>query len=111
MNTNDHIDKLIDAALNSTDGAGRASPKPYLFTRLKARLDRGQESSWEKAARFIARPVVALAGLCLVISINALVIAYNNTPASNNTGQDQLATTDEFTTSVTALYYAENTEP
>ena len=109
MNPEDHIEKMAEAALNSLEGAQRATAKPFLYTRLRARMEKRQEGSWEKAGRFIARPAVALAGLCLVIAINAMVIAYNN-PVSVS-GGDQLATADEFTTSATTLYYADNTEP
>ena len=38
MNKNEHINKLIEEALNSLDGAERATAKPYLFTRLNARM-------------------------------------------------------------------------
>ena len=34
---NKNFDKKIDDALNSFDNANRATPKPYLFTRLQAK--------------------------------------------------------------------------
>jgi hypothetical protein len=107
MNDN-NVDKNIDAALNSFDGANRAMPKPFLFTRLMARMNRAEENSWEKALRFIARPTVAIAGLCLVIGINAVVL-FNNT--GKTTVADQAYNnTDEFSTNVASLYNFENTE-
>ncbi len=111
MKNRDHIDKKIEEALESFDGAARAEVKPYLFTRLTARMQRQQQSSWDKAVKFITRPAIAMAGLCLVISINAMVIAYKSPASSTGSATDQLATTDEFSTSVTTLYYAENNEP
>jgi uroporphyrinogen-III decarboxylase len=107
MNDN-NLDKNIDAALNSFDGAGKAMPKPFLFTRLMAKMNREEQNSWEKALRFIARPTVAIAGLCLVIGINAVVV-FNNT--GKTTVADQAYnTTDEFSTNVASLYNFENTE-
>ena len=85
MNNKENIEKMIGDALNSVDGAGRAEPRPFLLTRINARLDRTTETAWERAGRFIARPVVVIAGLCLVIGINAAVVAYNNSTATDAT--------------------------
>ena len=112
MNSSDQIEQLVNEALNSADGAGRAVPKPFLFTRLKARIERsqGRQSAWETAGRFIARPAVAFAGLCLVIGINAVVIAYNK-PVASASASEPVAASDEFTTSVNTLDYTVNIEP
>ena len=108
----EHIDKMTDEALESVEGAKRATPRPYLFTRLVARIEKGKESAWENAGRFIARPVVVVAGLCAIIAVNALVIAFNNsTPAAATSVAEQTAMQDEFSTSIASLYDIENTEP
>jgi len=106
----EHIDKLVDKALSSADGAERALPRPFLFTRIKARLEGPANSGWEKAIRFIARPAVVAAGLALVIVINASVIAFNNTGRTTATNSTELSTADEFSTSLTTIYNFENTE-
>ena len=114
MDNKEHIEKMIDEALDSLDGAGRAAPRPFLLTRINARMSRAQESSWERAGRFVARPAVVIAGLCMIIGVNALVVAYNNTNSttSTNTVIDGLAsTTDEFSTSTATLYDIDNIEP
>ena len=108
----DQIVKMTDEALESVDEIIRATPRPYLFTRLMARMENRKESAWENAGRFIARPVVVVAGLCAIIAVNALVIAFNNsTPAATNTVAEQSATQDEFSASIASLYDIENTEP
>jgi len=71
MKNNEHINQLTEEALNSLDGTSRATAKPYLLTRLNARMQNAKESNWDNALRFISKPAVALAGLCLVIAINA----------------------------------------
>ena len=63
MNKEERINKLIEEALNSVDDIRRAEPKPFLLTRINARMNRVVESVWEKAGWFIARPVVAFTGL------------------------------------------------
>ena len=62
MNKKEHINKLIDEALSSLDGAERATPKPYLFTRLNARMQKEPENSWDSDLKFISKPAIAVAG-------------------------------------------------
>lgn len=111
MNNREHIDKMTDNALNSLNDAGRATPKPYLLTRINARLNKEQETLWESAGRFIARPAVVICGLCLIIGINVSVIAFNNSSVSGISAAEQLATPDDFANNVATLYDIENNEP
>ena len=106
----ERIDKMTDEALDSLDGAMRAEPRPYLFTRLSARMERQNEGAWENIGRFIARPAVVVAGFCMIIAINAAVIAFNNSNTGNTPVAEQSTTQDEFSTSVASLYDIENTE-
>ena len=48
MNKNENINKLIEEALNSVDDVKRAAPKPFLLTRINARMRKETESAWEK---------------------------------------------------------------
>src|SRR5438105_4907219 len=108
MNKQERIDKMTDEALDSLDGAKRATPRPYLFTRLAARMERQAENPWENVGRFIARPAVVIAGLCLIIAINVVVVASNNSNAGNTSLAEQNITQDEFSTSIASLYDTEN---
>jgi hypothetical protein len=109
MNKKEHINKLIEDALNSVDDIRRAEAKPYLLTRINARMSRATESAWESAGRFIARPLVVIAGFCMIIGINVLVIAANNTTASSNsTVAEQSMAPDDFSNTVATLYDIEN---
>lgn len=110
MDKEDHINKMTEAAMSSLDGSVRASAKPYLMTRINARLSNASESAWEKAGRFIARPAIAITGLCLIIGINALIITYNKPSPENSIAVEQQQVTDDFTTTVATLYDTENIE-
>lgn len=72
----------IEEALNSFDNIQRASPKPYLLTRINAKINNKARNSWEAIAFFISRPAVMVLGLGLVITVNLSVILINN--ASKN---------------------------
>jgi hypothetical protein len=110
MNKQEQINKLIEEALSSVDDAQRAAPKPFLFTRINARMNKGAESVWEKAGWFITRPAVAFAGLCLVVLINAMVIFYSKTTTAFATADMAVQNTaDEFSYPVATIYDNDNT--
>ncbi len=112
MNTNKNIDQLIEETLNSADGIQRATPKPFLLTRINARMNNTTASLWEKASWFITRPAVAFTGLCLIILINVTVLANTDALSTTNVAADTVAhnSTDEIST-VATIYDIENTQP
>ena len=112
MNRQENINKLIEESLNSMDDVKRAEAKPFLFTRISARMNKGTESVWEKAGWFITRPAVALAVVCLVLIINATAIFYNKTETPVATADVAVQNTaDEFSYTVAGIYDSENTQP
>lgn len=70
MNRQEHITKQVDETLESLDGIRRATPAPFLFTRLEARLEELPVSVWDRAIQFITRPVVAIAAILVIVSLN-----------------------------------------
>jgi len=112
MNKKQNIDKLIDEAINSIDDVERAQPKPYLLTRIQARLNKKTDTGWEKAGWLIGRPVVAISGLVILMLVNTVAIVLNR--AENFTAVTEQATqpgNDEFSYTVATIYDIENTEP
>jgi len=79
MNKNKNIDGLIESALNSADDAKRATPAPFLLTRIHARLSKKQQSIWDKVSVFISRPAFAVPALAIVLSINIAAIFFSGT--------------------------------
>lgn len=112
MNKQEQINKLIEEALNSVDDAQRAEPKPFLLTRINARMNKGTASVWEKAGWLITRPAVAFTGLCMIVLLNVLVVMNNKTPDTINgadlTVQSQ---TDELSYTAATIYDIDNTQP
>lgn len=108
---NEQLNKLVDETLNSLDGAQRATTKPYLFTRLTAKMQRKQEDSWDNALRFLSRPAVAFACVLLVIGFNAAVFTFNNGAETTGAAEESFAVTDDYNTAVASLNYIENIEP
>ncbi|HXR82865.1 MAG TPA: hypothetical protein VN722_01020 [Hanamia sp.] len=105
------FNKKIDDVMQSLDGIEKASPNPFFFTRLEARMQR-EKSSWEKISSFVAKPVVAFACICLVIMINAWVIlSSGNSQNSTNQQTNELATADEYNLVSSTFYEFVNAKP
>ena len=112
MNKQEQINKLLEEALNSVDDVARAEAKPYLFTRIQARMNKEAGTVWEKAGWLITRPAVAFTGICLIVLINAAVIFYNKaTTPTANTDVVVQNTADEFSYTVSGIYDLENSQP
>ena len=105
------FDKRIEDALSSFDGIKKASPGPFFFTRLEARMNK-EKGIWEKISSFVARPVIAFASICMIIMINAAVIV--SSEKSNNAASNQnneLATVDEYSQLSSTFYEFVNAKP
>jgi hypothetical protein len=70
----------IEALLNSLQQVETASPGPFFYTRLKAAMQREQQSIWT----WLSRPAVAFACLFLLLGINGWVIYQQYTGTQEN---------------------------
>lgn len=112
MNNKEKIDKLIEDALNSVDDVKRAEPRPFLLTRINARMSKDSGTAWEKAGWFIGRPAVAFTGLCMILLINTMVIMFNKSSGSAAlTEQVAQNPADEFSYTLATIYDTENPQP
>jgi hypothetical protein len=110
MTNRDHIKGEVEKTLQSLDGLERATANPFLYTRIRAKMMRQENSRWEKIYSFISRPVIAIAILIAVIMINGWMM-YNgsqkNGPVANteiNAGNDinneYMASADNYETEI-----------
>ena|ERR1017187_893595 len=105
------LNKKIDDVMQCIDGITRATPRPFLFTRLEARMQ-NERNIWSKLSSFVARPVVAFGCICFVFIINAMVILLSNNSGNSLTQQgSELATADEYSQVSYNLYDFENSKP
>lgn len=84
MKQGNDIEKRVDDALNSLDGIQRAEPQPWLFSRVKVRLMQEEKTAWGMVGSFLARPAIAIAGLCFVLMLNGFLL-FNQDKASSST--------------------------
>lgn len=69
MTSKEKIQQEIEQTLQCLDGAKRAEANPFLFTRIKARMNR-KANVWERTFSFISRPAIAVAIVVLVMAVN-----------------------------------------
>ncbi len=113
MINDENINRQIEDAFNSIGGIKRATPKPYLLTRINARLSNRVKNFWDNAAIFMSRPAVVILGLCLILAINLAVILQNKS-SGNNTVEHTVNVTadeDEYSTTFVTIDNIENPEP
>ena len=85
MKQRNDIGKKVEETLNSLDGIQRATPQPWLFSRVKGRLMRQEEKTvWETIGSFLSRPAIAIAGLCLILMLNGFLL-FNQEGKSTST--------------------------
>ena len=111
MTRKQQIEKEVETALGSLDHVTPASPAPFFYTRLMARMVREEESFWGKISRTITRPAVAGLSVAVIILINIFVILHH-VPKSTSYGPDQaeIAVADEYNRT-TSLYNIDNVQP
>ena len=103
------VHKKIDEVMHSIDSIHRASPRPFLFTRLDAGMQT-EKNFWVSFSSFVARPVVVFACICFVLIINAMVIFLLNSPVNTLAQQgNELAIADEYSQLNSTLFEFENT--
>ena len=81
MTQKEKIQQEIERTLQSLDHVKRAEANPFLYTRIRARIQKQQSSLWERTFSFMSRPMVALAIVFLVMVINGW--SFMNTSTSN----------------------------
>jgi hypothetical protein len=87
MKSGADIEKRVEEVLNSLDGIKRATPQPWLFSRIKARLSQEEAEErtvWGTMGSFLSKPVVAIAGVCLILLFNGVLLFYQPSQSSSN---------------------------
>lgn len=110
MKNNFHLANKIEKILISIDSIEKASPKPFLYSRVMARLAREKENLWEKWSSVFLKPATVFACICFVVIMNIAAIFYNNNSAVQ-AAQNELTTSDEYTQLATNFYDFENVKP
>ena len=106
-----HIESQVEKTLRSIDAVKQASPGPFFFTRVQARLNRTDRTIWDKLSVLLSKPTVAIAGICLIIFVNTVTVLDIKETLPTLAEQSEPIYDDEYSMAVTSFYDIENTEP
>lgn len=97
MKQKSDIEKRVEETLNSLNGIQRAAPQPWLFSRVKAKMLREEEEEktiWGIIGSFLSKPVVAIAGLFLILFLNGIFLYNQDAGTSSFAIADELQPSD-----------------
>ena len=96
MTQKEKIEQEIEQTLESLNGIKRAEANPFLFTRIKARMNR-KANAWDRTISFVSKPLVALAVLALVMAMNGWsFFGKTSNQATGNYVADETVSLPEF---------------
>lgn len=102
-------DERITQILNSLEGLQSAEPRPFLHTRLAARMERDRTDPWMRAWDFVSRPVVALSIICSLLLLNMYTV-YQRAGHSADVSEESLSISSADYDGQYFSYYAINDE-
>ena len=108
MKTRPDIEQKLEDALNSLDGIRRAEPRPFFYTRVMGRLERQDRSVWESIGGFLAKPVVAIAGLCLILALNVVALTRDDSSSLTSSSETQVPDNEYILASSNSSFDYEN---
>ena len=111
MNLRPYIDKKVQETLGSLDGIKRAEPAPFFYTRVIGRLQSLERTYWEKAGSFLARPAVAVVGLCLILILNFFLLLSQDSsvaPSTVATSTENVGMDNEYVFASSSSFEYEN---
>jgi hypothetical protein len=113
MNMNPEFEKKIEDALNSLDGIQRAEPRPFFYTRVIGRLQKEERTIWETMGSFISRPAVVIAGLCVILVMNAFILVNQDNTATNpsQAASEQINTDNDYILASSSSFDYANIDP
>ena len=97
--------------LNSLDSLQKASPGPFFYTRVQARLQKEKTGVWGSLASYFTRPAVALVTLGLIFLLNAAAFFYERQTTGLSDQTEQTVNEEYNTTLAVNSYYDENNDP
>jgi hypothetical protein len=102
-------DQEIEAILNSLEGIQKATPQPFLYTRLMARMQWADNSVWSRVLQFVSKPAYALGLIVVFLLINGYILFNQFNTTTEPAEESTQALAMEYT-SLTSPFYDNNEE-
>jgi|688.fasta_scaffold446654_2 hypothetical protein len=104
MSKNEHKRDRIGSILDSLDGLLPATPAPFLYTRIRGRMEARKEGYWSKAADFLSRPAVAMAFAIVFLMINGYILFSTLREGNEQAEEPLMAIAGEYDAHPTTFY-------
>jgi hypothetical protein len=105
MNRKDDKQEL-ESILDSLEGMSPATPSPFLYTRIRARMANRPRPFWEKVSELLAKPWVATSLAAILILLNAYIVlnASGGDDARQVPEDHLIASNSDYTAHPTSFY-------
>jgi len=109
MTSKTDIERRIDQAMDSLLNITHATPAPFFYTRLEARLTREDDNVWIRTGRLITRPAFAVLTVLIVLMLNVFVAVNETDVMVSQPDGTEMVTADDLGTN--SFYDIENVQP
>ena len=82
-----NLDDEIEKIMHALDGIAPAEPKPFFYTRLKARMENAQ-TTMPPQIRWVLQPAYLFSGLAIILILNVVSVV-NYSKIKNQTSTEQ----------------------
>lgn len=100
----------IDLAFESLEGIRQAVPAPFLYTRVRARMENRVRPVWERVSEVLSRPWVATSLAAILIVVNAYILFNALGVQSGEVHEEHLIASNSEYASHTSSFYEPNPE-
>jgi|LauGreDrversion4_2_1035121.scaffolds.fasta_scaffold270678_2 hypothetical protein len=107
MQAESHHEVNIDLILDSLDGITPAEPRPFLHTRVMARLERNRSNPWVRTWNFVSRPAVYVSIIGCLMIMNLFTL-YQRTNEQGDVREESVAVATVEYEGQSLSYYAFN---
>ena len=106
------ISTRVQQALDSLEGVRPAAPPPYLYTRIRARMDRRVRPLWERVSEALSRPWVATSLAAALVVVHAYLF-FNAASREDDPIQEEqtMASNSDYTLHTTSFYESHPDHP
>ena len=104
MNKEKEITGKVADVLSSLEGMKPASPGPFFYTRVQARLHKQGKSVWDHVSLLITRPAVAFTVVCVILLMNMLVFLQQKNVSSTLADQQEQSYYEEYNNTADNFY-------
>ena len=111
MKKNLSVKNKVEAALASIENIERATPSPWFYTNLIAKINHAHTTIWERLCALILQPRIAFATIFFIIIINAAVLYSGSSGNVSSPELTESTSSEEYTLASTSLYDLEIDKP